>query len=66
MRTSALFCAKNFRFFEIYGLSHRQGGLSQGGHFSDKGEEVGQFFAICADVFYGRPLIENKIKILMF
>jgi len=31
MRTSALFGAKNFGFFEIYG------GLSHCGHFADKG-----------------------------
>jgi len=49
MRTSALFGAKNFGFFEIYGVSARAGGLSQCGHFSDKGVN---FFAILC----GRPL----------
>jgi len=41
----ALFGAKNFEFFEIYGVSARTEGLSQYGHFSDK-EEGGQFFTI--------------------
>jgi len=45
MRTPSLFDAKNFGFFEIYGVSARTRGegLSQGGHFSDKGGG-GQFF----------------------
>jgi len=39
MRTSALFGAKNFRFFKIYGVSVRtKRELSQCGHFADKGE----------------------------
>jgi len=40
MRTSTLFDAENFGFFEIYGVPHGQGGrgLSQCRHFSDKGE----------------------------
>jgi len=44
MRTPALFGPKNFRFFEIYGLSAQQGGggLSHCGYFADKGE----FFVI--------------------
>jgi len=44
--------------FEIYGVSartRREGGLSQCGHFVDKGRG-GQFFAILCGVFYGRPL----------
>jgi len=36
MRTSALFGAKNFGCFEIYGVSVGGGGLRQCGHFSDK------------------------------
>jgi len=54
MRTSSLFDAKNFRFFEIYGVYPRtrgKGELSQCGHFADK-EGGGQFFAILC----GRPL----------
>jgi len=44
MRKLALFGAKNFGFFEIYGVSARRGGgLSQWRHFADNG---GQFFAI--------------------
>jgi len=52
------FWRKNFGFFEIYGVSARtrgEGGLSQCGHFTDKG---GQF---CADVFYGRPLTRARM-----
>jgi len=45
MRTSALLNAKNFGFFEIYGVSAqtRGSGLSQCGHFAGK---EGQFFAM--------------------
>jgi len=35
---------------------HGQGGLSQCGHFADKGGGI-NFLRFCADVFYGRPLI---------
>jgi len=58
MRTSSLFCAKNFGFFKIYCVSARirgEKGLNQCGHFSDKREGV-NFSRFCADVFYGRPL----------
>jgi len=61
MRTSARFGAKNFGFFEIFGVSARtmeEEGLNQCGHFADKGRE-GQFLRFCADVFYGLPL---KVK----
>jgi len=51
MRTSAPF-GTNFGFFEICGVFARTRGLSQCGHFTEKGGE--QF---CADVVYGRPLI---------
>jgi len=47
MRTSALFGAKNFGFFEIYGVSTRTR------------EEGVNFSRFCADVFYGRPLKLN-------
>jgi len=46
MRTSALFGAKNFGFFEIY-VSARTRGVEP---VRTRGR--GQFFAICADVFY--------------
>jgi len=46
--------AKNFLFFEIYGMSG--GGLSQCGHFTDKGGGV-NFLRFCADVLHRRPLI---------
>jgi len=29
-------------------------------------EKAGQFFAICADIFYGRPLITTDIKETLF
>jgi len=49
MRTSALFGAKSFGFFEIFGVSARSGR-----------EPVRQLWSIfrdfIADVFYGRPL----------
>jgi len=40
MRTSAVFCAKNFGSFEIYGVSAQTGGVrgfEPCGHFADKG-----------------------------
>jgi len=43
MPTSVLFSAKHLEFFEIYGVSERtreEGGLSQCGHFADKGDGV--------------------------
>jgi len=59
MRTSALFGAKNLRFFVIYdvfGRIRKKDGLrSQCGHFSDKRKGV-NFSRFCADVFYGRFL----------
>jgi len=46
---------QNHRVFEIYGESARTRGLSQCGHFLDKGEGV-NFSRFCTDVLYGRPL----------
>jgi len=47
MRTSAIFWGKRLGFFKIYGVSAWTSGLSQCGHFADKGEGGGgQFFAI--------------------
>jgi len=55
MRTSADVGAKNFKFFEIYGMSARTRGVVQCGHFSDKGEG-GQFFAIlCGRLLWTAP-----------
>jgi len=51
MRTSALFEEKNLEIFEIYEVSARTRGLSQFGHFANKGGRD-QFFAILC----GRPL----------
>jgi len=61
MWTSAFFGAKNFGFFEIYGVSAwtSGGGLSQCGHFANKGEVV-NFSRFCEDFFCGRPLTEKK------
>jgi len=38
MQTSALFGAKNFGCFEIYGMSVQTRGLSQCGHFAHREE----------------------------
>jgi len=54
MRTSALFGEKNIGFFEIYGMFARTRGLSQFGHFAEKGKGV-NFLRFCADVLYGGP-----------
>jgi len=51
------FWCKNFGFFEIYDM------LSQCGHFSDKRGVRVNFSQFCADVFYGRPLINVKISL---
>jgi len=47
MRTSALFGAKNFGFFEIYGVSVQTSGVN--------------ISRICADVFYEWALIVKTI-----
>jgi len=52
MRTSALFGAKNIRFFEIYGVSARTGEGDSADILWTKGD--GDYFF--ADVLYGRPL----------
>jgi len=56
MRTSAFFGAKDFGFFEIYGVSARTGGrLNQCGHFVNK-NGGGQFFAIlCGHLLWTVP-----------
>jgi len=59
MPTSAFFGAKNFGFFEICGVSARtrkEEGLSQCGHFADKGGEEVNFSRSCANVLNGRHL----------
>jgi len=55
MRTSALFGAKNFGFFEIYGVSARARGVEPVRTFFGHGEGV-NFSRFYADVFYGRPV----------
>jgi len=55
MRTSVHFGAKNSDFLKFMVYPHGQGGLSQYGHFTDKGERV-NFPRISADVLYGGPL----------
>jgi len=57
--SSALFSAKNFGFFEIYGVSARtrgEGGWASANILLTRGVNFSRF---CADVFYGRPLREN-------
>jgi len=46
---------------------HGQGGrgLSQCGHFADKGGEV-NFLRFCADVLYGRSLMQSKGRKIPF
>jgi len=50
MWTSVFLCAKNFGFFEIYGVSARMG-VSQCGYFVDKGEGV-NFSRFCAGLLW--------------
>jgi len=56
MRTSGLFGAKNFGFFEI-GVSTLTRGRrsSQYGHFTNKGKVGVKFSRFSTGVFYGRP-----------
>jgi len=51
MRTSALFGAKNFGFRNLWRVR------------MNKGVSGGQVFAICADVFYERPLLKNQYSL---
>jgi len=44
---------------------HEQCGLSQCGHFANKGGGGVNFSRLCAEVFYGRPLSET-IRIINF
>jgi len=55
MWMSALFCTKNSRFFEIYGMPARTRGVDP---MWTRREGV-NFSRFCADVFYGRPLTVN-------
>jgi len=55
MQMFALFRAKNFSFFEIYGVFTQTKGVEPVETFWRQGEK-GQFLAICADIFYGQPL----------
>jgi len=55
MRTSVLFGAKIFRFFEIYGVSARTRGVEPMWTFCEQG---GSIFAILC-VFYGQPLMKK-------
>jgi len=61
MRTSALFVAKNFGFFEIYGVSARTREVEPVRAFF--GQEGVSFSRYCADVFYGRPLVVKTISL---
>jgi len=58
MRTSALYGAKNFGFFENYDTSARtkeRRGCASADIFRTRGEGV-NFSRFCADVFNGRPV----------
>jgi len=59
MRTSGLFGARNFRFFEIYGVSARTRGkgYSQCEHLADKGGEGSIFHDFVRTSFINGPLI---------
>jgi len=54
MRTSALSGAKNFGFFEIYGVSVRSKGVEPVRTFCGQGEEI-NFLRLCAKVFMDGP-----------
>jgi len=58
VRMFALFGAKNFEFFEIYGVSARTKGrgLSQCGHFVDKGSGSSVFRDFVRTSFMHGPL----------
>jgi len=56
MRTSALFDAKKFGFFKIYGVSAQIKRVEPVRTFSDKGGR-GHFSPFCVDVFYDGPLL---------
>jgi len=56
MWTSVLFGAKNFKFFQIYGVSTRTSELSQCGYFADKGgRSIFHDLVLMSFIFYGRP-----------
>jgi len=58
------FWCKNYRVFRnlwYVRTDKGEGGLSQCGHFADKRGGGGHISRFCADVFYGRPLIENTL-----
>jgi len=60
MRKSTLFNAKKSDFlkFIVCPREQERGGLSQYGYFADKGVN---FSRLCANVFYGRPLIPFRV-----
>jgi len=54
MRSSALFKAKNFGFFEIYGvLARTRGGRASADILQTRGQQKVSFSQLRADVFYG-------------
>jgi len=56
MRTSALFGAKNFGFFEIDSVSHGQGGrVEPVGTLCDKGEGSRFFVILCGRLLWTVP-----------
>jgi len=64
MRTSALFSGKNFGFFEIYGVSALTGreGVEPVRTFCGQKGRESIFLQFCADVFYGRHLMQNYVE----
>jgi len=63
MRTSALFGAKTFKFFKIYGVSARTRGLSSADILRTRGR--GQFFAIlCRRLLWTAP--KQVVMLLCF
>jgi len=65
MRTSSLYDAKKFGFFKIFGVSARTRRVEPVQTFYRR--EGVNFSRFCADVLYGRPLLENcSIKLSQY
>jgi len=63
MRTSALFGAKTFEFFKIYGVfaRTREREVCRVRIFCRQVEKGSVFRDVCADVFYERPLTKKEV-----
>jgi len=65
MRTSELFGAKDFEFFEIYGVSALTTGIEPVRTFCDKLWWGFDFSRFCVEVFYvDGPLVEKMTCVL--